>query len=217
MPIRIVVADDHQILREGLKALLGEDPECEVVGEAEDGRSAVDLAERLRPQVVLMDIGMPILNGIEATRKILASAPQTRVIILSMHSDRRYIARALQAGAAGYLLKDAAFDEISRAIRTVTDGRKYLSPAIAGAVIDEYLQKALPDAAKEKGAPLTSREREVLQLLAEGRSTKEIAGAIHVSVKTVESHRKNIMDKLEIHSIAELTKYAVRAGITSLE
>jgi two-component system response regulator NreC len=214
--IRILIADDHQIMRQGLKALLDKEPNMEVVAEAENGRQAVQLARQLSPGVVLMDVAMPDLNGIEATKQILQEAPEVRVIALSMHKDKTFVSRMLQAGAKGYLLKDAAFEEIARAVKEVVTGRIYLGRYITDMVIEDYARKITRFNAEQDDL-LTSREREVLQLIAEGKTTKEIAVRLNVSVKTVETHRRQIMDKLNLHSIAELTKYAVRTGIASLE
>lgn len=215
-PISVVLADDHTILREGLKMLLAHEPDIEIVGDAAEGRGAVALVREKSPAVVVMDVAMPDLNGIEATRQILAEQPKTRVIALSMHSDRRYVVEMLKAGATGYLLKDCACDELARAIRIVANRQTYLSPSISDAVVRDYLQR-LVGVASEPGSLLSPREREVLQLLAEGNGTRDIANGLHVSVKTIESHRAQIMKKLDLHSIAELTKYAVREGLTSLE
>lgn len=187
----------------------------EVAGEAEDGRRAVQLAKKLRPDIVIIDIGMPGLNGVEATRQISTEVPQAKIIVLSMHSDSRFILGVLGAGARGYLLKDAAFEELSIAIQAIAKGQTYyLSPVIADVVIRKAIENVSPKTAA--GDKLSSREKEILQLVAEGRSTREIAAALYVSIKTVETHRKQIMDKLNIHSIAGLTKYAIREGITSL-
>jgi len=216
MSIKVLLADDHRIFREGLRALLEKERGIEVVGEAENGRTAIRLAKQLKPDVVLMDISMPDLNGIEATRQITTRTPDTRVIALSIHSDRRFVTGMLKAGAAGYLLKDCALEDLVRAIRTVAAGETYLSPAVAGNVVEAYLAQASA-AGPSASTPLTPRQREVLQLLAEGWSTKQMAARLHVSVKTIETHRKQIMDELDIHSVAELTKFAVREGLTSLE
>ncbi len=216
MKIRILLADDHKIVREGLRSLLEKQPDLEVVAEAENGRQAVQLVKKLQPQVVIMDIAMPELNGIEAARQIKTEAPAVKIIILSMHSDKRFVARALGAGASGYLLKDCALEEITGAISRVIKNQTYLSPGITGLVVEDYVRHMA--AAKEPTfVVLTTREREVLQLITEGKATKEIAFLLHVSVKTVETHRRQIMEKLDIHSIAELTKYALREGLTSLE
>lgn len=216
MRIRILIADDHKIVRDGLRSLLEKQPNMEVVAEAENGRKAVSLAIRRRPQVVIMDISMPDLNGIEATRQMLKELPDLKVIALSMHSDRRYILGMFQAGAAGFLLKDCAFQELASAIDTVAANKPYLSPSIARTVLDDFVRGP---ASSRPSAPdvLTAREREVLQLLAEGWSTKKIASHLHVSAKTVETHRRRIMEKLGLNGIAELTKYAIREGLTSLQ
>jgi DNA-binding NarL/FixJ family response regulator len=213
---RILLADDHRIMREGLRSLLDEESDMEVIGEAENGRRAVELVGEMDPDVIVMDIGMPELNGIEATRRVVLDHPQTKVIALSMHSDRRFMAEILKAGAAGYLLKDGAFEELAGAIRTVTANKMYLSPRIADVVVEDYVRN-MPRGEPSAFAALTAREREVLQLLAEGKATKQAAACLHVSVKTVETHRRSIMTKLDIHSVAELTKYAIREGLTSVE
>jgi len=215
MSTRILIADDHQIMRQGLRALLEAQPGLSVVGEAENGRKAVQLVREARPDVVIMDVMMPDMNGMEATRRIKSMHPEVQIVALSIHSDRRFVLQMFKAGATGYLLKDCAFEELTRAIRTVTDGQAYLSPAIAGVVVGEFLRNLTTDA--QGGLPsLSPREREVLQMMAEGKTTKEIASALAVSVKTVETHRRQIMGKLGINSIAELTKYAIREGLTSL-
>ncbi len=215
MTIRILLADDHKIVRQGLRTLLEKEPDMEVVAEAEEGRMAVRLARKLAPQVVIMDVGMPDLNGIEATRQVLADTPGLKVIALSMHSDRRFVVNMLKAGASGYLLKDSAFEELAAAIRVVMLNKTYLSPGVSDIVIKDYVQGPREDSSVF--SVLTPREREVLQLMAEGKSTKQIADCLHVSVKTIETHRQQIMTKLGIHSVAELTKYAVREGLSSLE
>lgn len=216
MSIRVLLADDHKIIRQGLRALLEKQQDIEVVAEAEDGRSAVRLAAETAPDVVIMDVTMPDLNGAEATKQILSKSPDIKVVALSMHSDSLFVTEMLKSGAVGYLLKDCAFEELAKAIRTVIDNKNYLSPAISGIVLEDYIQRlsrtgfAGPDI-------LSDREREVLQLMAEGYSTKKIAQKLHISVKTVETHRRQMMSKLDIHTIAELTKYAIRKGLTSLE
>ncbi|KPK64997.1 MAG: LuxR family transcriptional regulator [Planctomycetes bacterium SM23_32] len=215
MATRVILADDHGIVRAGLRSLIEDLPDAEVLAEAENGRTAVELARTLRPDVVVMDIAMSDLNGIEATRQIMEEAPGVKVIGLSMHSDRRFVEGMLGAGASGYLLKDAAFEDLADAIRTVMAGRVYLCAEIAGIVVEGFVKGG------GGGAPspldmLTRREREVLQLLAEGKRTKQIASELGVSVKTVESHRSRLMNKLGTHSVAELTKYAIREGLTSL-
>lgn len=216
MSIRILLADDHKIVREGLRALLEGQPDVKVVAEAEDGRTAVQLAQKLSPDVAIMDVTMPGLNGIEATRRIVAEVPGVRVIALSMHSDRRFVAEMFKAGASGYLLKDCAFEELARAINTVVANQLYLSPEIADVVVEDYVRH-LTETDPWALSDLTSREREVLQLLAEGKSTRQIASDLHLSVNTVATHRQHIMEKLDIDNIAGLTKYAIRAGLTSPE
>lgn len=202
-------------MREGLRALLSADPENEVVGEASNGREALEMAGRLSPDIVVMDVGMPDLNGFEATRQLSSVSPRSRVIALSTHNDKRYVLAMLESGARGYVVKSAAADELMRAINTVTRNQIYLSPDIAGLVVDSYLGREYPE--EGIGASLLGgREREVLQLLAEGKSSPEIAGIMHISVSTVETHRRNIMRKLDIHSVAELTKFAIREGLTQL-
>jgi len=215
MAIRILIADDHKIFREGLRTLLQNRGDIEVIGEADNGRTVVALAAELRPDVIIMDVAMPDLNGIEATRQITGGCVGAKVLALSMHSDSRFVTRMLQAGAQGYLLKDCAFEELALAIDTIVNDGVYLSPGVTGVVVRDYVQHL---AEGEGGiAALSPREREVLQLVAEGLTTKDIAAKLHISVKTVETHRKQIMDKLEIRSVAELTKYAVREGLTSLD
>jgi len=214
--VRIVVADDHQIFRDGLRALLVARSDFEVVGEAQDGLEAIDLVTRLKPEILILDLAMPGLHGIEVARRLHESSRSTRIIVLSMHSDRRYVIEALRAGALAYVLKEAGFSELIDVIREVRDGHLYLSPLVSEQVIKDYIRLAEVDEGSAF-ALLSAREREVLQLLAAGRATKEIASELHLSVKTVESHRKQIMDKLEIHSVAELTKYAIREGLSSLD
>lgn len=216
MSIRILLADDHKITRQGLRSLLEKQDDMEVVAEAEEGRTAVRLAREFSPHIVIMDVSMPDLNGVEATRQIVERTPDVKVIALSMHSDSLFVTEMLKSGASGYLLKDCAFEELTLAIRAVVDGKTYLSPSISGVVVDDYLHR-LSKTAYAGPDILTNREREVLQLLAEGNSTKKIALKLHISVKTVETHRRQIMEKLDIDSVAELTKYAIRKGFTSLE
>ena len=215
MMVRILIADDHKILREGLKSLLEKQPEFAVVAEAQDGLSAISEAKKHKPDIAILDIGMPDLNGIEVTRRIRSEMAETRVIALSMHADRRFVMGILEAGANGYLLKDSAFAELITAVTAVAKGKMYLSPSIAETVVKNSLEKL---DRKEEGSSvlLSGREREVLQMIAEGKSTKEIALKLFVSTKTVETHRKQIMDKLNIRTVAGLTKYAIREGLTSL-
>ncbi len=216
MSIRILLADDHKITREGLRSLLDKQPDMEVLAEAQEGRTAVRLARELLPDVVIMDVSMPDLNGIAATRQIIDRVPKVKVIALSMHSDALFVTEMLKSGASGYLLKDCAFEELTRAIHAVVADKTYLSPSISGVVVNDYLHH-LSKVDFSGPDVLTDREREVLQLLAEGNSTKQIALKLHISVKTIETHRLQIMNKLDIHSVAELTKYAIRKGLTSLE
>jgi DNA-binding NarL/FixJ family response regulator len=212
----VLLADDHQLFRDGLRSLLQRSPGFTVVGEAADGLEALRLCRDLQPDVVLLDISMPGLNGVEAARRIGVEAPRTRILIVSMHADRRFVAESLRAGARGYLLKDSAFPEMMQAIQAVMRGHVFLSPAITDVVAQDFASRA-PSPERSAFRLLSPREREVLQLLAEGLSTKEIAGKLSVSGKTVETHRRQIMDKLGLHSVAELTKYAVREGLTPLE
>jgi DNA-binding NarL/FixJ family response regulator len=216
MAIKVFLADDHKLFREGLRALLEKEQDMKVIGEAEDGRTTVQLMRELAPDVVIMDVAMPDLNGVEACRKIIAQFPHVKVLGLSMHSDKRFVAEMLRAGASGYLLKDCALDELVGAIRAVARNQTYLSPRIAGVVVRDYVER-LSKKAPSQAPELTPTEREVLQLLAEGKSTKVAAQTLHVTVKTIETHRQHIMAKLGIDSIAELTKYAIREGLTSLE
>ncbi len=217
MGIRVLIADDHKIMLAGLRSLLEKQTDIEVVAEAENGRKAVQCAMDNKPDVVVMDVSMPDLNGIEATKQIVASLPDTRVIALSMHSDKRFVMGMLQAGASGYLLKDCASQELANAIFQVADGKKYLSPEITGVVIDDFLLGASSEKVATPTSLLSAREREVLQLIAEGWSTKQIASHLYVSIKTIETHRRQIMKKLDLHTIADLTKYAIREGLTSIE
>jgi len=217
MSIRVLIADDHKIMLAGLRSLLEKQNDLEVVAEAENGRKAVQMAQETEPDVVVMDVSMPDLNGIEATKQIKESVPKTRVIALSMHSDKRFVMGMLRAGASGYLLKDCASQELANAIHQVSAGKKYLSPEITGVVIDDFLMGGPSDEVAAVASQLSAREREVLQLIAEGWSTKQIASHLYVSVKTIETHRRQIMKKLDLHTIAALTKYAIREGLTSIE
>ena len=216
MTIRVLLADDHKIVRQGLRGLLEKQPDIEVIAEAEDGRTAVRLVKEMSPNVVIMDVAMPDLNGIEATRQITAKAPGTKVVTLSMYSDRRFVAEMLGAGASGYLLKDCAFEELIQAIHTVAANQVYLSPTIVNTLVKDYIHR-LEKSDASAFSLLTTREREVLQLLAEGKTTKEIGHQLYLSVKTIETYRQQIMIKLNIRSIAELTTYAIREGLTALE
>ncbi|HEY6260346.1 MAG TPA: response regulator transcription factor [Nitrospiraceae bacterium] len=215
MPIRVVLADDHVLIRAGLRALLHSLPNIEVIGEASDGHEAVDVIARHQPDVVIMDIGMPGLNGVDSTRRIVKQCPGTRVIILSMHANEEYVGRALEAGARGYLLKGAEPAELELVLKAVMRGETYLSPSIAKHLVQDYLSHR-----KEKTQPLpdlTTRQREVLQLIAEGCSTKDIANKLKLSVKTVDTHRSELMHRLDIHDVAGLVRYAIRTGLVSTE
>jgi len=214
MSIKVLLVDDHEIMREGLVALLRRHPEYETVGQASDGRAAVEMVRELVPEFVLMDIEMPNLNGIEATRQMMEIHPGVKVMALSTHSRRSIVVKMLQAGAAGYMLKESAFTELMEGLRAMTEGRTYLCSKIAKIVFTDYV-KMLTNPRWAGGDGLTAREREVLQLVAEGHTTKEIANILHLSAKTIDSHREHIMEKLSIHNIAGLTKYAVREGLTS--
>jgi len=216
MSIRVLLVDDHKIIREGLRSLLNKTPDIEVVAEAENGRMARQLAREVMPDVIVMDISMPGLNGIEATRQILAAFPDIKVITLSMHPDNRLVVGMLDAGASGYVLKDCTFEELEKAIRTAMANQIYLSPRL----IRDIVEYQVRNSSQTKSSPfsiLTGKEREVLQLVVEGRNTKQIAWLLNVSTKTVEAHRNKIMTKLNIHSISGLTKYAIREGLTSLD
>jgi DNA-binding NarL/FixJ family response regulator len=218
MSIRILLADDHRILREGLRSLLAQQPDVTVVGEASDGEAVIALARQLRPDLVIMDVVMPGTDGIAATRQIRAECPSTKVIALSMHSDRRFVSEMVRAGALGYLVKDSAFEELNLAVRTVMSNRPYLSAVITGTLVEDFVRQtsAIERPPVSPLHMLTAREQEVLRMLADGKRVKEIAHLLNISAKTVESHRQNIMDKLEIHSTIELTRYALREGLTSI-
>lgn len=215
MSVRILLADDHGIMRQGLRSLIEKEPEMQVVAEAEDGRKAIELVREFVPDIVIMDITMPNLNGVGAARQIVSEFPEIGVIALSMHANRRFVADVLKAGASGYVLKECLFDELVQAIRTIISGGTFLSPAITGVVVGDYV-KRLSTTTDLQLAILTDRQRQVLQFLAEGKAVKQIALELHVSIKTTETDRRQIMEKLNLHSVAELTKYAVREGLTSL-
>jgi DNA-binding NarL/FixJ family response regulator len=216
MIVRLVLADDHTMIREGLKALIAQEAEFTVVGEADTGKEIVELARKSGAHVVIMDVSMPDLNGIEATRKLLKANPRIKVVALSGHANREFVREMLKAGASAYVLKSRAYEDLVRAIREVMNEKKYLSPDIARGVVDEYVEMSSSLGKKPAFVVLTDREREALQLIAEGKSTKEAAAALGVSIKTVETHRRNIMEKLNLQSVAELTKYAIREGLTSV-
>ena len=216
MSVRILLADDHAMMRQGLRSLLEKQSDMEVVGEAENGRKAIELVRELLPDVIVMDITMPNLNGADATRQIVHEFPKVRVIALSIHSDRAFVVGMLKAGAAGYVLKECPFDELLEAIRMVAAGGKHLSSKVAGVVVSDYV-KRLSASAKSPLETLTNREREILQLIGEGKNTKQIALELHVSTKTIEANRRKIMDKLDAHSIVELVKIAILGGLASLE
>jgi two-component system, NarL family, response regulator NreC len=213
--IRILLVDDHKLMRSGLRVLLEQQSDMAVVGEASDGREAVALAGSLKPDVVVMDIGMPNLNGIEAAHQMTQSFSEIAVVMLSMHSDESYVLRALKAGAKGYLLKDSAESDLIRAVKAVAESKSFFSPAVSKVLLDDYVRKLKRSGAEDAYDLLTPREREVLQLVAEGKSNKDIANLLNLSVYTVETHRSNIMEKLNLHGIPELILYAVRKGIIS--
>ncbi len=215
--IRVLLAEDHTIVRKGLRSLLDAEANIEVVGEADDGRQAIQKAQQFQPDVVLMDITMPVLNGLEATRQIKKLLPQIRVLVLTVHTSEEYIFQILQAGAAGYVVKQAAVEELIAAITAVSQGNAFISPSVPENIIEEYSRQMNAMTAKDDYARLTDREREVLQLVAEGRSNREIAQMLHITTKTVEAHRSRVMEKLNIRSTADLTRYAIRRGIIAVE
>ena len=212
-PIQIVLADDHKVVRKGLRSLIEQERDLEVVGEASDGREAYELTEELQPDVVLMDISMARLNGLEATRRIVDSFPEVKVLALTVHDDKDYIFRSLKSGASGYLVKKTAPDELLKAIHTVHGGGAYLGSSITEPVVEKFRSQS--EQADEEGLfeQLTGREKEILQLIAEGHSTKEIAEMLYISTNTVSTHRKNIMNKLDLHNVAQLTRYAIEKGL----
>jgi len=213
MKTRVLLADDHKLMRAGLRLVIDQHPEFSVVGEADDGRQAVAMADSLKPDVVVMDIGMPSLNGIEAALQITEKHPETSVVMLSMHSDESYVLRALKAGARGYLLKDSAEADLIRALQAVAEGKSFFSPAVSKVLLADYMRKLRRAGAEDSYDLLTSREREILQLVAEGKSSKEIANLLNLSAYTVETHRSNLMQKLGLRGIPELILYAVRKGL----
>jgi two-component system, NarL family, response regulator NreC len=210
---RILLADDHTLVRHGFRKILEQRPDWEVIGEAGDGRDAVRQAAATEPDVAVLDIGMPLLNGIEATRQIVRQQPATRVLILSMHQDEAYIIQALKAGARGYLLKDSADTELLRGVAVVAAGKSYFSPAVAKVMLDDYVRHMAEKGIADRYESLSDREREVFQLIAEGRTNKEVAELLSISPATVETHRAHILQKLDVHNTAELVLYAVRRGI----
>jgi len=213
--IRVLLADDHQLMRSGIRLMLERETDLSVVGEANDGREAVALAKSLRPDVVVMDIGMANLNGIEAAQQMTGDSPEIAVVMLSMHSDESYVLRALKAGARGYLLKDSAEADLIKAVHAVAGGKSFFSPAVSKVLLDDYVRKLRRSGTEDAYDLLTPREREVLQLIAEGKSNKDIANLLNLSVYTVESHRSNLMEKLNVRGLPELILYAVRKGIIS--
>jgi two-component system response regulator NreC len=212
---RVLLADDHQLMRSGVRLMLEREPDITVVGEAGDGREAVALAKTLKPEVVVMDIGMPNLNGIEAALQMTQYNPELAVVMLSMHSDESYVLRALKAGARGYLLKDSAESDLIKAVHVVAGGKSFFSPAVSKVLLDDYVRKLKRSGAEDAYDLLTPREREILQLIAEGKSNKDVANLLNLSVYTVESHRSNLMEKLNLKGVPELILYAVRKGIIS--
>ena len=219
MGIKIALCDDHQIIREGLRALLEKQPDMMVVGEGINGLDAIRLAREKKPDIIVLDIGMPEMNGIGAARRILEDNKKIKVLALSMHSDHHFVIEMLEAGAAGYMLKDSAFSELANAIRTIMTGGLFISPRIAGNVLQQFNQRAKPASRKKNShkVELSQRESEILQMISEGKSSKDIARTINISIKTVETHRQHIMQKIGAHNVASLTKYAIREGLTSLE
>ena len=213
--IRILLADDHTVVRKGLGLLLGSHPGFKVIAEAANGREAVAMAEAHKPDVVVLDVAMPLLNGIEAARQISAKLPQTAIVFLSMHSDEGYVLKALKSGAKAYLLKDSAEYDLINAIQAVSEGKAFFSPAISRMLVEDYMRQMREREVEDSYELLTTREREVLQLFAEGKSAKEVAGVLNLSLYTVETHRSNIFQKLNLHSAAEMILYAVRKGVIS--
>jgi len=217
--VKILIVDNHQLFCDGLKTLLEHESNTKVIGEANDGRAAVRMAQKLAPDLIIMDVMMPELNGIEATRQIKGLLPKVKIIALSMHADKHYVGNMLAAGASGYVLKDSAFAELAHAIKMVHQGKRYLSPDIVDVVVDDYAQCLSPGASTPSTplSELSAREREVLQLIVEGRKTKEIANRLFISHKTVETHRRNIMGKLGMATLADLIRWGLRQGVASLD
>ena len=215
--IRIVVADDHTLIRRGIVGLLDDQPDMEVVGQADDGAEALQKVRELKPDVVLLDIGMPGASGIETARQITAGIPQTRVLILTMHKREAYLREALRAGAAGYIVKGSDVQDLLAAVRTVSSGGVYVDPSLTTALVTDYVRQTEAGAARGSSATLTPREREVLRLVAQGNTTREVAEILHISPHTIRTHRDNVMEKLELHSTAELTSYAIREGLLELD
>jgi DNA-binding NarL/FixJ family response regulator len=216
MSIKVMLVDDHRMVSEALSALLAREKDIEIVAIANNGREAVQAAKELRPDIVVMDLSMPEMNGLEASRNILSDLPNCRVIALSMHSDRKYVVEAIRSGARGYILKDSAYTSLPGAIRDVVENNGYLDPKITGLVIKDYFRYMNESYVEDDSSPLSSREREVLQLIAEGKNTKEIAFQLDITIKTVETHRRQIMQKLRLGNIAEMTRYAIKEGVTTL-
>lgn len=216
MAVKILLADDHAIIRDGLAESMMKEEDMEVVGQAKNGLAAIEMVRKLTPDVVVMDISMPDLNGMDATREILRDFPKTRIVALSMHSTKKFVREMFKAGASAYLLKDCKYQELANAIRTVMKGKSYITPEITHVVVDSYIKTSDEDKSSVF-SDLTKREREVLQLLAEGKTTKQIGMKLHISPKTVEAHRLRVMEKLDIDNIAQLTKYAIQEGLTSSE
>lgn len=212
-PLRILLADDHTIVRQGLRKILEARPQWEVVAEAADGRETVRQAEEVKPDIAIVDVAMPLLNGIEAVRQIARKAPGTRVLVLSMHADEAYVTQMLRAGASGYLLKDSADVDLLQAVDAVAAGKSFFSPAIARVIADDYLRQLADRGITDRYELLSDREREIFQLIAEGKTNKEIAALLFLSPSTVDTHRSRIMEKLDVHSAAEIVLYAVRRGV----